>query len=67
MELSRTESVATLASLYGSLTLTMGERTKVRIQTKEHGGEWEDLIADQVPKDKKWSLNITAKGTEECT
>lgn len=67
MELSRTESVTTLASLYGSLTLTMSEKTKVRIQTKEHGGNWEDLIVDQVPSDKKWSLNIMAKGTEECT
>ena len=67
MELSRTECITTPASLYGSLTLTMSEKTKVRIQTKERGGEWEDLIADQVPNDKKWSLNITAKGTEECT
>ncbi|MBU0791913.1 MAG: hypothetical protein KKC55_15805 [Gammaproteobacteria bacterium] len=65
MELTRKESVTTLASLYGSLTLTMIEKTKVRIQTKEHGGEWEDLIADQVPNGTKWSLNVMAKGTEE--
>jgi len=65
MELIRTESVTTPTSLYGSLTITMSEKTKVRIQTRERGGEWEDRLADRVPDGARWSLNILAKGTEK--
>jgi hypothetical protein len=58
MELARQESVTRPAILSSNGSIELAEDDKIRIQTKPKGGEWTDLLDEQVPSRMEWDVQI---------